>query len=251
MLQSYWRGAFRQAKRLLLPQIVRRCLPADAGQTVLLTFDDGPHPRVTPAVLDCLRAHGARAVFFVVGKNVERAPEMLGRIVQEGHLLGNHSFDHERKGPLDVAGWRRDLLHCQELIERHAGTRPRLFRPPYGSLSPANLWAAWSLGLRTLTWSVDFDDWRCRTPAAAAEVATAILDRVVGRDIILLHDDNASVLTILDRILPVLLSRQLDLSRGAELLRGPPTTVELEERRRRGRRPPSGPAPRTCVTPRP
>jgi peptidoglycan/xylan/chitin deacetylase (PgdA/CDA1 family) len=222
MLQSYWHCARRQAKRLLPPRIVRRGLPASADRAVLLTFDDGPHARVTPAVLDRLRAHGAHAVFFVVGKNVGCAPEMLRRIVQEGHLLGNHSHDHERRGPLDVGGWRRDLRRCQAAIEQHAGIRPYLFRPPYGCLSPASLYASWSLGLRTVTWSVDFDDWRCRTSAAASDVATAILNKVAGRDIILLHDDNACVLTILDQILPVLVSRQFDLSRGVALLGGVP-----------------------------
>lgn len=222
MIRSCLRGARGQAKRLLPARMVRRRLPADAGRTVLLTFDDGPHPRVTPAVLDRLRAHGARAVFFVVGKNVGRAPEMLGRIVHEGHVLGNHSHDHERKGPLDLGGWRRDLLRCQAVVEQGVGIRPHLFRPPCGCLSLASLYAPWSLGLSTVTWSVDCNDWRCRTPEAAGAVATAILDNVAARDIILLHDDNACVLTILDRILPVLVSRQLDLSRGAALLGGLP-----------------------------
>jgi len=218
MLHACWRGARSQAKRLFPARLVRRRLPADAGRTVLLTFDDGPHPRVTPAVLDRLREHGARAIFFVVGKNVQRAPDLLGRIVQEGHVLGNHSHDHQRHGALDVAGWRADLHRCQTVIEQHAGIRPRLFRPPCGCLSPASLYAPWSLGLRTVTWSVDFDDWRCRTPAAAADVAAAILDNVAARDIVLLHDDNACVLTILDRILPALVSQPFDLSRGAGLL---------------------------------
>jgi peptidoglycan/xylan/chitin deacetylase (PgdA/CDA1 family) len=220
MLQACLRGARIQAKRLLPPAMVRRRLPGDAGRAVLLTFDDGPHPRVTPAVLDRLREHGARAIFFVVGKNIDRAPDMLTRIVQEGHGLGNHSHDHKRWGPLDVGSWQADLRRCQTRIEAQAGVRPQLFRPPCGCLSPASLYAPWSLGLRTVTWSVDYNDWRCRTPEAAAAVADAILDRVTARDIILLHDDNACVLTILDRILPVLVSRQFDLSRGVELLGG-------------------------------
>ena len=69
-----------------------------------------------------------------------------------------------------------------------------------------------------MTWSVDFDDWRCRTPEAATATATAIIDNVSAGDIVLLHDDNQWVLTILDRILPALVSRQFDLSCGAALL---------------------------------
>jgi peptidoglycan-N-acetylglucosamine deacetylase len=217
MLQVLQNGR-SQVKRLLPARLVRRRLPAAATPTLLLTFDDGPHPQVTPAVLDRLAAHGARAVFFVVGKHVARAPELLERIVREGHVLGNHSHDHERKGPLDVAGWRRDLLRCQEAIAQHAGVQAQLFRPPYGYLAPAGLYAAWSLQLRTLTWSVDLNDWSCRTPETAAQLAAEILARVATRDIVLLHDDNPSVLTILDRILPELTSRGFDLRGGAALL---------------------------------
>jgi peptidoglycan/xylan/chitin deacetylase (PgdA/CDA1 family) len=197
----------RPFARLIPSSLLLRRLPPAAGRDVLLTFDDGPHRRVTPQVLDRLREYGVRAVFFVVGRRIEQAPELLRRIVTEGHVIGNHSFRHERVQPLDFLGYRRDLLRCQALIERHSGTRPRLFRPPFGQLSPASLAAPPSLGLRTVGWSLDSDDWRCKTAAGAQQAADSILQRLMPRDIVLLHDDNPAVLTILDRILPVMTLR--------------------------------------------
>jgi peptidoglycan/xylan/chitin deacetylase (PgdA/CDA1 family) len=197
----------RPLARLIPPRLLLRRLPPSAGRDVLLTFDDGPHRRVTPQVLDRLREYGVRAVFFVVGRRIEQAPELLRRIVTEGHAIGNHSFRHERVRPLDLLGYRRDLLRCQALIERHSGTRPRLFRPPFGQLSPASLAAPLSLGLRTVGWSLDSGDWRCKTAAGAQQAADSILQRLMPRDIVLLHDDNPAVLTILDRILPVMTLR--------------------------------------------
>lgn len=100
-------------------------------QVVYLTFDDGPVPQVTPWVLDTLSAFDARATFFVVGDNAERYPELLARIRNDGHAVGNHTWHH-------VNGWRTTTsayLHEVERTQQLTGTR--LFRPPYGRLSPA------------------------------------------------------------------------------------------------------------------
>ncbi|MFL5330624.1 MAG: polysaccharide deacetylase family protein [Gemmataceae bacterium] len=177
-----------------------------------MTFDDGPCPDVTPAVLDRLRDFGARAVFFLVGKRVQSHPDLARRIVDEGHRVGNHSFAHAEP-PFWPRRYRNDVLQCQRTIQTAMGTTPTLFRPPFGRLRPSTILAPRSLGLHVVGWSVDTHDWRCRSDAEAKKIAQGL--NVVARDIILLHDDNPCVVPILDAILPEL-RRRFDLANGAE-----------------------------------
>ena len=103
---------------------------------VALTFDDGPSPDTTPRVLDILRAEGVRATFFVLGKHAERHPEIVERIVREGHELGNHGYDH---GILAFAGAtqvHRQLQRTERLLRRAGGPPVRVFRAPHGFRSP-------------------------------------------------------------------------------------------------------------------
>jgi peptidoglycan/xylan/chitin deacetylase (PgdA/CDA1 family) len=181
---------------------------------VLLTFDDGPHPDVTPAVLDRLKQYGTRGLFFVVGRRIARAPHLLARIEREGHLLGNHSFLHVPASRLGLWGYAHDLECCQTAVAARIGTRPTLFRPPFGELSSTTLLAARYCGLHPVYWTLDAQDWRCRTPDDAIGVAERIVATVKAREIVLLHDDHPDVLTILDRLLPVL--QQRDLLRAAQ-----------------------------------
>jgi peptidoglycan-N-acetylglucosamine deacetylase len=197
-------------KRAIPDWLVRRRLsPTSRG--ILLTFDDGPDPDVTPAVLDRLRAFEARAVFFMVGRRLGRARHLPRRVAAEGHLLGNHG--HRHRPMVDPFRLRRDLLRCSELLEWHAGVWPRLYRPPLGRLTPAGLVVPPALGLRTVTWSLDVRDWACRSAEDAGRAAAELLARVVARDIVLLHDDHAAVLPILDAVLPEL-ARRFDLAAG-------------------------------------
>lgn len=96
-----------------------------------LTFDDGPVPSVTPWVLDTLAEYGAKATFFCIGRNCAQHPELLARIREEGHSIGNHTYDHIRGLRTSTRGYLRNVLQCQEL------TGTRLFRPPYLSISRA------------------------------------------------------------------------------------------------------------------
>jgi len=185
---------------------------------VLLTFDDGPDPTVTPAVLERLAAHDVHAVFFIAGEYVSRAPHLLERIVEGGHVIGNHGYTHVHNGSVRFLSLRRDLLRCQATIADHTGRRPSLFRPPFGRVSAASLLMSRSLGLRTLAWSLDPRDWACSTPEDAEASAAALLAGVRARDIILLHDDHPHILAILDRVLPALRERDFDLRRGVAML---------------------------------
>jgi peptidoglycan/xylan/chitin deacetylase (PgdA/CDA1 family) len=192
-------------------------LPSDGEQAALLTFDDGPHPEGTPAVLDVLRRHNARAVFFVVGSRVARAPALLTRILEEGHVLGNHSFAHPLDRSMGFAEYRADLRRCQRLIEDLTGTVPKLFRPPLGQLSAAGWLASRLLGLQPVLWSIDSDDWRFRATADVDDAATRLSQQISGRpihDILLFHDERVYTAELLDRLLPAMTARHINLRPG-------------------------------------
>src|SRR5947207_11627153 len=101
--------------------------------SVLLTFDDGPHRESTPIVLELLKEHKARAVFFIVGARIQRAPHLLKRILEEGHALGNHSYSHPLERQHWFGAYLQDLRKCQNAIEQLTHQRPKFFRPPLGT----------------------------------------------------------------------------------------------------------------------
>lgn len=178
-------GAFHRNSPLFGP--VLSALPRAAGGAprVALTFDDGPNPHATPAILDALGEAGARATFFVLGRHAERWPALVARAAAEGHQIANHGWFHRklhRRGPAYV---RRDLLLGTEAVERAAGVRPRLFRAPHGFRSPWVTAIAASLGQRTVGWSLGV--WDSARPGAA-EIARRTVDGARDRSILLLHD---------------------------------------------------------------
>ena len=201
-------------KRYVKSVLARQSLGARASSALLLTFDDGPHPVGTPAVLEVLRSHQARAVFFVVGSRIARAPELLNRILQEGHVIGNHSFAHPLGSQLPFFSYVSDLRKCQDAISDITGARPLLFRPPLGHVSFASMGAPRVLGLRPVLWTIDTEDWRFadRTDAdrAADRIAALCSDRVVN-DIVLMHDEKIHTAEMLSRLLPQLARQGVDL----------------------------------------
>jgi peptidoglycan/xylan/chitin deacetylase (PgdA/CDA1 family) len=164
---------------------VLRGLPGAAG--VALTFDDGPHPEGTPAVLSLLEEAGARATFFLVGEQVERRPQLAARIVTAGHLVGLHGYRHRLQLRMSASQVAADLARGAAVIEDAVGEgRLRWHRPPYGIYSPAGLDAARGQGLTPLLWSRWGKDWRrFTTPERIAARATRSL---LPGDVILLHD---------------------------------------------------------------
>jgi peptidoglycan/xylan/chitin deacetylase (PgdA/CDA1 family) len=191
----------RMTKRALGQRLLVERLGAASGKSLLLTFDDGPHPETTPRVLRLLDRFGARAVFFVVGNRVPRAPGMLREVLDAGHELGNHSFRHIVPSPLAVQHYTDELTHSQRLVEDLTGITPRFHRPPLGKLVPATLLAPLRLGLQTVGWSASSEDWRLRTNAAAVRRAGELADTVQPCDIILLHDERATSVRLLETFL--------------------------------------------------
>ena len=123
---------------------------------IYISFDDGPHPVITPFVLDELKKYNARATFFCIGKNLLENPEVYKRILEEGHAVGNHSFSHMNGWKTKNADWLADIAKAKKYIDSN------LFRPPYGRITRFQLKALAGQGyrLKTVMWSVlsgDFD----------------------------------------------------------------------------------------------
>jgi peptidoglycan/xylan/chitin deacetylase (PgdA/CDA1 family) len=153
---------------------------------VAITFDDGPHPEGTPAVLEILAGAGIKATFFLVGEQVERRPARAAGIAGEGHLVALHGYRHRPQPAMSHSAVQSDVARGASVVEDAAGTRLSWHRPPYGVYSPAGLAAARAQGLRPLLWSRWGKDWRkFTTPARIASRATA---NVRVGDVILLHD---------------------------------------------------------------
>ena len=167
------------------PLGMERRLGAAAGG-VWLTFDDGPHPQGTPAVLEALAAAGARATFFLVGEQVERRPALVREIVAAGHAVGVHGYRHRlllRRSPRAA---RDDLARALSVVAEAAGVRPVVHRAPYGVYSWPALAAARGAGLRPVLWSRWGRDWRRR--ANARSVAADATRGLAAGDVVLLHD---------------------------------------------------------------
>ncbi len=156
------------------------------GRGFALTFDDGPHARGTPAILEILARERVRASFFLVGEQVLRNPALVGEIVAAGHDVALHCHRHRNLLRLTPAQVRDDIAMAEETIAAHGGRPPQLYRPPYGVLNAAALLLARSRGWRTLLWSHCGRDWRASaTPASiASEVTAGAGDGAV----LLLHD---------------------------------------------------------------
>lgn len=189
-------------------------LPHSFKNSVLLTFDDGPHPEITAEILDLLDKYNARAVFFIVGRRIERAPELLREIIVRGHMIGNHTYIHSNTKQPNFLRYWSDINKCQDLIETFTSYRPKLFRPPGGRISIKSILIPRLLGFKVIKWSIETNDWACKSDVEAKKTANKIINKIQKRDILTLHDDNKYVILILKTILPFLASKNFDLYNG-------------------------------------
>ncbi len=195
--------------RLLGPNIVRLPEAASGRGEVVLTFDDGPDPHVTPAILDVLESHGARASFFCIGARAAEYPDLVCEIVRRGHSVENHSHTHPHGFACYPPGeLAKELRRAQATIADIAGRPPGFFRPPMGLRSPLLDPILNQIGLRHVSWTRRGNDAVHRDPVA-------VLRRLAGRlgagDVLLLHDGNcaraANDRPVVLEVLPALLGR--------------------------------------------
>lgn len=150
-----------------------------------LTYDDGPDPVMTPAILDALAAHGAQATFFVLLTQARAHPQIVRDIVARGHDLGLHGDDHVRMSTLSTAEATRRVRDARRELEGIAGAPVRLYRPAYGALTAAQVVALRLAGLEIVLWSCWARDWERSTPG---EVADRAVEAAHPGGIMLLHD---------------------------------------------------------------
>ncbi len=193
--------------RVLGPNVTR--LPAAAGPTVALTFDDGPDPHTTPAVLRWLDDAGVRATFFCIAERARAQASLLREIVAAGHSVQNHSLRHRHDfsllGPRTL---ERDIAAAQDLLGELTGVRPHCFRAPAGLRSPLLDPVLHRQGLNLVSWTRRGFDTRDRNPA---RVLARLTRRLGAGDILLLHDGHAQRSAagrpVLLDVLPALLQR--------------------------------------------
>ena len=180
-------------------------------KTLVLTFDDGPHPRYTQQVLDVLAKYGIKAVFFQVGRNL--GPEVVssdarltataavsGKILAQGSSLGNHSYSHPVLPKMDEAGYTKEIDTTSSLLKEILKQEPVLFRPPYGAINESILNKVRSENMKAILWNVDSEDWADPVPNSVAQRVVTEAEKQ-GRGIILFHDTKAQTAAMLPAFL--------------------------------------------------
>jgi endo-1,4-beta-xylanase len=176
-----------------------------ANGYVALTFDDGPNPGNTNNLLNTLRANGVRATLFNTGQNAAANPSLVAAEAAAGMWIANHSYTHPHMLTLSSAQMSSELSRTQSAIQAAGGGTPRLFRPPYGETNATLQSAASALGLRTVTWDVDSQDWNGASTAAIVQAA----GRLTNGQSILMHDQYATTIAAIPQIVSGLQSRGL------------------------------------------
>jgi peptidoglycan/xylan/chitin deacetylase (PgdA/CDA1 family) len=153
-------GGFAYASQWPASQVFGSTLIAgDEPQEVALTFDDGPNDTATPQLLDVLARYRVNATFFAMGSYARMQPELVRRVVSEGHLLGNHTMTHPKLSLTVSARVRQELADCKATLEDIAGVPVQYFRPPFGARRPIVLRTARELGMTPVMWNVTAFDW--------------------------------------------------------------------------------------------
>lgn len=185
------------------------------GKYIALTFDDGPHPDVTPGILKTLKKHQVKATFFMLGSQVEYYPNLASDVMEAGHEIGNHTMNHQDLTVLHPHEIREEIEQSSDLIERATGQKPTLLRPPYGALNDQVKQLANELKLSMIMWSVDSIDWQSREAMAVHE---EVMTDVVPGAIVLLHDIHPSTAEALPLLLNSLKEQDYEFVTVSQLL---------------------------------
>jgi peptidoglycan/xylan/chitin deacetylase (PgdA/CDA1 family) len=225
---SYGLGPTFFHKRLD-PRVLRRLSDSRA---VMLTFDDGPDPRYTGLLLDLLRRERVKATFFVVLSRADRHPELIERMLREGHSLALHGYEHKSALWRSPRALREDFAHSREVLQRRHW-QVAYCRPPWGHFNLASMAAIRGLGLQPVTWSVMAQDWKSNTTGHA--IYYKLLRRVAPGCIICLHDaggaQDAPLRTqeALREALPALKMRGLHFVTADDLMQGDAYAEQTEK----------------------
>lgn len=185
------------------------------SRRVVLTFDDGPHPRTTPQILEILRRRNLKAIFFVLGIQAQKYPEIVRQIHEQGHIIGNHSYSHKNLAQLNEEKLREELGKTSALIEKITGRRPEFLRPPYGAMNRNVLRVAASEGMGIVLWTIDPKDWQNKNELAIVRNTDRQLGISSGDHrggALLLHDIYPATVRALDTILDRLAANEFSIT---------------------------------------
>ena len=176
---------------------------AEDTPTIYLTFDAGYENGCTEPILDALAKHNVKAAFFVVGNYIEQNPDLVRRMLREGHIVGNHTYHHYDMSKLsDEAAFNQELTSLETLYRETTGEdMPRYYRPPQGIYSEKNLEMAQKLGYRTVFWSLAYVDWYQDNQPTDEQAFSKLVPRIHPGAVVLLHSTSATNARILDELL--------------------------------------------------
>jgi peptidoglycan/xylan/chitin deacetylase (PgdA/CDA1 family) len=155
------------------------------SKNLALTFDDGPNDPHTLRLLDVLAKHNVYATFFMIGRYARMRPDVAREVARAGHAVGNHTFTHPNALFVSALEMKTQLEYCRQALADAVGPHSQFFRPPFGVLTHRMLKTARKMGLETVMWTVEGRDWG---PASVNNIVEKVCTRVVGGDVILLHD---------------------------------------------------------------
>lgn len=189
--------------------------PSIKGNQVSISFDDGPVEN-SLEILKVLDKYNVKTAFFCIGKNIKQYPDIFREIIDKGHIVGNHTYSHTRKmGALSVSTVIKEIEDCNKIAEETARVKMKLFRPPFGIVSPKTQNALQQTGMQSIGWSI-------RSFDAVLSSEEIILNRIKKRlkpgSIILLHDNNTKTVNILEQLLLFLKNNHYEVVRPDKLL---------------------------------
>ncbi len=215
-------------RRLLLLLIASCCIMsgipinAHAANTdqkrIVLTFDDGPHPKQTRQILDVLDKYGIKATFFVIGLHAKTYPGIIAEVLERGHEIGNHTTTHSHAKNMNIPDLIHEITTCENEIFNQTGIQSTLFRPPEGATTAESRQVVKKLGYTSVFWTLDTRDWAHTPPDKISEY---IIQNAKNGDIILMHDyigANSPTVKALEIFVPVLIEQGFTFVTAGELL---------------------------------
>ena len=206
---------------------IMACFPvhsyaADDGEKstkrIVLTFDDGPHPKQTRQILDVLEKYDVKATFFVIGVNVKNYPGIISEVLARGHEIANHTTTHSHASRLDMHALQNEIVECEREVFIQTGKRCTLFRPPEGAMTDTMRHVVRELGYTSVFWTLDTRDWAHTPPD---QISDYIIQNAKNGDIILMHDyigANSPTVRALETFIPILLEQGFTFVTAGELL---------------------------------
>jgi peptidoglycan/xylan/chitin deacetylase (PgdA/CDA1 family)/glycosyltransferase involved in cell wall biosynthesis len=203
LLTPYPRSSWRQTVKKVLAATMPRgrflVKGPSKSSSVCLTFDDGPDPDHTPAILEVLKRFSIPATFFVIGQKAERHPELVRRMDAEGHIVANHTYSHADPDQTSAPELLIEVGRTREILKRLLGKTPTFFRPPKGKLTARKLWGLWRAGQTVVLWNADPRDYVC---SSSEQVRVWFQHRPLrGGDVVLMHDNRPHAAKVLPELI--------------------------------------------------